>query len=218
MAPALGRLGVRSLEAVVLTHNHPDHSQGLAEVLEHFPVKAFWSALPLKKLPEELRAPLVRHAIPLRTFAAGWTGIDAGPSGELAVYVPPQQAPKANDRSLVVYARRRQDGVLLTGDLERRGVDALLADAPDGPVTLLKLPHHGSRHSEPWRLVERFRPQRVFASSGHHNAYGLPHWEVIDYLSTQDLTLHDTGQDGTLRFHSEGRGWSLQYWRQGLFR
>ncbi len=218
VAPALARLGVASLEAVILTHDHPDHRQGLVEVLNHFPVKAFWSAQPLAELHPEIREPLQRHAIPLRTFAAGWTKLDQGTTGELAIYIPSQQAPKVNDRSLVLYARHGQDGLLLTGDLERQGVGDLLAHPPAGPVTLLKLPHHGSRYSEPWRLVEGLHPRQVFASSGRHNSYGLPHQQVTEALTEQGLRLHDTGRDGTLRFSSDGSGWRLQRWRKGLFR
>ena len=218
VAPALARLGVRSLEAVILTHAHPDHYLGLAEILEQVPVKAFWSALPLDDLPPVLRMPLQRHAIPVRTFPAGWSELEREPDRGLAVYVPSQQAVEINDRSLVLYLRHGRDGVLFTGDLERAGVQDLLAHPPAGAVTLLKLPHHGSRHSEPWRLVHRFQPQQVFASSGRRNSYGLPHQKVTDALAARGLTCYDTGRHSTLRFSSTGSGWQLQQWQRGLFR
>jgi competence protein ComEC len=218
VAPALARLGVSSLEAVILTHDHPDHRQGLIEVLNHFPVKAFWSAQTLAELHPEIREPLLRRAIPLRTFARGWATLNQGAEGELALYVPSQTALRVNDRSLVLYARYGRDGLLLTGDLERQGVVDLLAHPPVGPVTLLKLPHHGSRYSEPWRLVEAFQPQQVFTSSGRHNRYHLPHREVAKAVTEHGLKLNDTGRDGSLRFNSDGAGWQLQQWRKGLFR
>ncbi len=218
VAPALARLGISTLEAVILSHDHPDHRQGLVEVLNHFPVKAFWSAQTLAELHPEIREVLQRRAIPLRTFAAGWTTLDQRTTEELAIYVPSQQAPKVNDRSLVLYARQGQDGLLLTGDLERLGVDDLLAHPPAGPVTLLKLPHHGSRYSEPWHLVKGLRPHQVFSSSGRHNRYGLPHKEVAESMTECGLQLYDTGLDGSLRFSKDDSGWHPQRWRQGLFR
>lgn len=218
VAPALARLGVSSLEAVILTHDHPDHRKGLVEILNHFPVDAFWSAQTLAELHPEIREPLQRNGIPHRTFAAGWSKLDQGTAGELAIYVPSQKAPKVNDRSLVLYARRGQEGLLLTGDLEKQGVDDLLAHRPAGPVSLLKLPHHGSRHSEPWRLVKEFQPQKVFISSGRDNRYGLPHKMVTEKLTEDGLRLYNTGDDGSLRFHSDSSGWHLQHWQKGLFR
>jgi competence protein ComEC len=218
VAPALARLGVSSLEAVILTHDHPDHRQGLVEILNHFPIKSFWSAQTLAELHPEIREPLLRRDIPLRTFARGWTTLNQGPVEKLALYVPSQKAPEVNDRSMVLYARHGQDGLLLTGDLERQGVVDLLTHPPVGPVTLLKLPHHGSRYSEPWRLIEALQLQQVFTSSGRHNSFGLPHREVSEALAAQGLRLNDTGRDGSLRFSSDGSGWQLQHWRKGLFR
>jgi len=218
VAPALARLGVSSLEAVILTHDHPDHRLGLAEILNYFPVRAFWSTQTLTELHPEIREPILRRAIPLQTFPEGWTTLNQEAQEELAIYVPTKKAPKINDRSLVLYARHGQDGLLLTGDLELQGVIDLLNHPPDGPVTLLKLPHHGSRYSEPWRLVNALQPQQVFSSSGRHNRYGLPHKEVTEALSEQGLVSNDTGRDGSLRFRSNGSGWQLKHWRKGLFR
>ncbi len=218
VAPALARLGVSSLEAVILTHDHPDHRKGLVEILKHFPVKAFWSAQSFAELHPEIQKPLQNRGIPHRTFTEGWSQLDQDAAGELAVYVPPQQAPRINDRSLVLYARQNQHGLLLTGDLERQGVADLLAHPPAGPVTLLKLPHHGSRHSEPRRLTEEFQPRKVFSSSGRNNRYGFPHKIVIENLSAQNLRVYDTGHDGSLRFYSDNSGWHLQLWKKGLFR
>ncbi len=218
VAPALARLGVGSLEAVILTHDHPDHRLGLIEILNHFPVKAFWSAQPPDELHPELRQPLLQKAIPHRTFSEGWTLVDEDPSGKLALYAPSQRASKINDRSLILYAGHGQDGLLLTGDLERQGIDDLVDNPPPGTVTLLQVPHHGSRHSEPWLLVDALHPKMVFASTGRNNSYGLPHKDVTQALAKRGLNLYHTGQDKSLRFDSAGSGWTLQRWQKGLFR
>jgi competence protein ComEC len=197
VGPALGHLGVRSLEAVILTHDHPDHRRGLVHILDQFPVKAFWCAEKLEKLHPEVVDPLIRHRIAVKTFSPGWSFPDPSEDGSsLAVFVPDQPEDRLNDRSLVLYVRYEGDGVLLTGDLETPGVEELLAKTPDLPVSLLKLPHHGSRHSSP-RL--------------------LTHAEVVENLRERGLTLYRTDLNGTLRFESEGEGWRFTHWRDGLF-
>lgn len=218
VAPALARLGVDSLEAVILTHDHPDHRLGLIEILNHFPVKAFWSAQSLDELHPDLRQPLLRKSIPLRKFSEGWTFVDDKTPGNLAIHVPSQQTSKINDRSMILYAGHGRDGLLLTGDLERQGVGTLLNSPPPGTVTLLQAPHHGSRHSDPWLLVDALHPQMVFASTGRNNSYGLPHKEVTQALAKRGLSLYHTGHDQSLRFYSDGSGWKLQRWQKGLFR
>ncbi|MEZ4598711.1 MAG: DNA internalization-related competence protein ComEC/Rec2 [Syntrophotaleaceae bacterium] len=218
VGPALGRLGIRSLDAVILTHDHPDHRRGLVHILEHFPVKSFWCAEQPERLDPELLTPLQERNIPVKTFPPGWTfPEETKETATLGVFVPDQPPDRLNDRSLVLYARHGEDGVLLTGDLEKAGVEELLRKTPDLPISLLKLPHHGSRHSLPWLLTERFEPRLVFASQGYGNPYGLPHPEVVAALQRQNLTLLRTDCDGTLRFHSRGSGWRCKRWCNGLF-
>jgi competence protein ComEC len=218
VGPALGRLGVRSLEAVILSHDHPDHRKGLLHIIDTFPVKSFWSAGDPGDLHPDLRQVLRQRKVPVKTFEKGWTFLEPPDAPEtLAVFFNGRRENNCNDRSLVVYARFRQDGVLLTGDLEKTGVEDLLAEGFDLPVTLLKIPHHGSRHSKPWRLTDRFHPRAVFASLGWNNPHGLPHPEVVQSLKERGLQLYRTDLDQTLRFASNGAGWGLQRWRDGLF-
>ncbi len=219
VGPALGRLGVRSLEAVILSHDHPDHRNGILHVLDAFTVKSFWCAGNPGDLHPDLRQVLRRRKIPVKAFGPGWTFLESPDAPEtLAVFLNGRRKNNQNDRSLVVYARYRRDGVLLTGDLEKTGVETLLAERFESPVTLLKIPHHGSRHSEPWRLTDRFHPRAVFTSLGWNNPYGLPHAAVLQSLEDQGLQLYRTDLDQTLRFSSDGAGWRLKRWRGGLFR
>ncbi len=218
VAPALGRLGVHELEAVILTHDHPDHSKGLGYILEHFPVKAFWSAIPAQNLNWSLHKAVVERNIPRTCFAQGWTALEDSSGSALALYVPPQGASSANDRSLAVYARTGKDAVLLTGDLETEGITWLLKEMPDQAITLLKVPHHGSRHSSPGLLAQRLTPQIAFISAGYNNSYGLPHPEVVSTFIRNHTTIYRTDLQGTLRFLSDGSGWRASSWQKGLFR
>lgn len=218
VAPALGRLGVKTLKAVILTHDHPDHRKGLVHVLNYFPTEAFWSAIPESELHPSLQQAIARRKIPVRRFRPGWTRLLESDERNLAIFVPDQRQVSLNDRSLVLYARRGRDGILLTGDLEAAGVRQLLSRPPPGPVTLLKLPHHGSRHSDPQLLFRRFGPEAAFASAGIGNPYHLPHKSVVDDLRSRGIDFYRTDMDGSLRFVSRGQGWQASHWQKGLFR
>lgn len=217
VAPALARLGVRSLDAVLLTHNHPDHFKGLAFILEHFPVREFWSALPFEELDQRLQQPIHSRGIPVRQFSAGWSRVGGDENSELQLFVPSQELDQ-NDRSVVVLARFGSDGLLLPGDLESDGLQELLQQPLPPVINLLKLPHHGSRHSDPELLLGSIRPQIAFVSAGADNPHKLPHREVIELYSEADIPVYRTDRMGSLRFVSTGSGWRANRYQQGLFR
>lgn len=209
LAPALGRLGVHQLDGILLTHNHPDHYRGLAFILANLPVKRFFSATPEKDLPDEIRA--ARQALTNVTqLTPGWQTIDAGSQTPLQVWVPAQSGKKLNDRSLAIYLGYGREGVLLTGDLEAEGVRQLSASLPDWPVSLLKLPHHGSRHSDPERLLDRLQPRFALVSAGFGNSYGLPSRQVIAACDNRHIGLLRTDLQGSISMTTQGDGWQAE--------
>lgn len=217
LAPALGALGVKSLAAVVLTHDHPDHRKGLLFVLKHFPVEQFWSAVPLLELNLGLQQLIVEKGLHFRQFTAGWTSTELWPDSAIKIFRVPGPADNLNDSSLVIFLQDRGNGLLLTGDLQYAGVGELLAAGFPGPVSLLKLPHHGSRHSGTERLLRRLQPQTCLVSAGYNNRYRLPASQLLSYLSEQQIALFRTDLQGTIQLQSTPQGW-LSVGRDQLFR
>lgn len=217
VAPALGRLGIKQLTAVVLSHDHPDHRNGLLHIVKHFAVQEVWCGMPENELWQPLREQISSRHIPVRTFKTGWTTAEDTRTDEIALFVPPQTMASINDRSLVFYARHKHEGVLLTGDLESIGVRQLLGTMPKRPVTLLKLPHHGSRYSNIDLLLEYFAPTIVFTSLGRNNSFGFPHRETMDIVAEKGLPLWRTDLHGTLLFELKNKGWQARSWQSGLF-
>ncbi len=218
VAPALGWLGVRSLDAVILTHNHPDHSKGLLYVLQHFSVREFWTPIPLDQLDPQLRQILSEKKIRMVCPSPGWTRTAHQAPGTLWTFVPNQGDDNLNNRSLVLLAKDETDAVLLPGDLEEKGIQQLLAEPLPHPVNLLKYPHHGSRKSHPELLLNYIAPQHVFASLGAGNRHGFPHPEVISALQARNIAIWRTDLHGSLQFTTSGEGWRATHWNQRLFR
>jgi len=217
LAPALGRLGVHHLDGVILSHDHPDHRLGLLYLLQHLPVAAFYSAIPRDQLDAELAQVLARHPeIRTETLPEGWsTPVDG--DWKLQLWAPPQRATDINDRSLVALLHNGDQGALLTGDLAAPGLALLGRETLPCPVTLFKLPHHGSRHSDPVSLLERWRPPLAFVSVGRHNRFGFPHSEIRDNCKRLGITLLRTDRDGTLQFSAEASGWIASTYANRLF-
>ncbi len=91
---------------------------------------------------------------------------------------------------LISYAGRR---ILLTGDLERDGLAALLG-SPRRPVDLLLSPHHGSRNANPAELGAWTNPTWVVASAADR--------DILDRVKSNfppETQRHSTAQTGRVR-------------------
>ncbi|WP_029909573.1 DNA internalization-related competence protein ComEC/Rec2 [Pelobacter seleniigenes] len=218
VAPALAELGVNRLDAIVLTHDHPDHRKGLEFVLDHFKVGEVWAAKPLANLNAAFAAAVQRNGGVFRVAESGWSELPFGLGTPLRVFSPAIGRLSENDSSLVVFCGLNPDnGLLLTGDLEAKGVGILLQEE-FGPVSLLKLPHHGSRHSATRQLIARFRPAACFVSAGFRNSYHLPAQSLVNYLEEEGIPLFRTDLQGTVRASFASDGWHFSLWENGLFR
>jgi len=219
LAPAFAELGVTKLDAVVLTHNDLDHRKGLIFILDHFPVREFWSGHSFATLPARLQNVLLKNSIPIKIAPAGWNKSSLWTSCPLYTFNGNTPGMSDNDSSLVMYLNQDQKhGLLLTGDLEKPGVLKLLAAGLPGSVSLLKLPHHGSKFSATNQLIDQLTPQMCLVSVGYQNRYHLPAKQVVDYLQKKNIPLYRTDISGTLQVQPTQKGWQLQHWQQGVFR
>lgn len=209
IAPALQRLGVTQLDAIILTHDHPDHSKGLNHILSYVPTTVFLCGTQLSKLNHDLQALLLRtKAPPTVTLPEGMIRLDK----YIYLHTPNQSHPEANERSIAVFGGYGEEGFLLTGDLETDGMAHLLKTEAPTPVSLFKLPHHGSRNSLPQRWLHAWDITQTFVSCGHYNHFGFPHTYICDLLENATIPLWRTDIHGTLQFSTHGKGWEIKSW------
>lgn len=219
LAPAFGELGVSELTAVVLTHDDLDHRKGLVFVLNHFSVREFWSGVPFKELHYSLRKALLKNRVSVHIVPAGWSKVALWSVGDLNIFNGRTAESSKNDSSLVMLLNiADRDGLLLTGDLGKEGVHKLLKEGIPGSVSLLKLPHHGSRFSATDLLIDQLQPNNCLVSVGYQNRHHLPASQVIDYLQRRNIPLHRTDMSGSIQAQYSENGWQIKHWRHWLFR
>jgi competence protein ComEC len=166
--------GIRKLDAVVLSHAHNDHLDGLKDVLDNFEVAELWIGRnPMIPAYRELIERSQERGTALRTVAAG------DRIGEWEVLHPPRhwtvRAAASNNDSLVLLLRSGQQTALFPGDLE------LPLPSPVS-VDVLKVAHHGSRGVR----MRTLSPVRVI-SVGANNPFGHPAASSLPALRTDVL-------------------------------
>ncbi|MFN8543285.1 MAG: DNA internalization-related competence protein ComEC/Rec2 [Candidatus Binatia bacterium] len=164
---------IGGVDAVVMTHAHPDHSGGVAYLLAKRWAREFWwTGVPGRGFAwEELRGVLAASGVRTRVLAAG---DDVGPLGR--VLHPPRgwRAPSLNDSSLTLRLAPGSSGVLLTGDVEGAAEAVLLGGGENLRSAVLKVPHHGSATSSTPALVAAVAPLLAVIPVGAGNRYRLP--------------------------------------------
>jgi competence protein ComEC len=170
IVPALRALGVRRVDVVMISHPNLDHFSAVLEVVDAFgvdrvvitPQFARRAADDPGSAPAHLRAELGRRLVAVEHRAAG----DREPFGavDLRWLHPPAAATfeRENDGSMVIAI----GPVLLTGDVEERGIETLVRAHPRLRAEVVELPHHGSVNRAARGLLRRLDPTVVMQSTG----------------------------------------------------
>lgn len=202
LLPALARLGVRRLDAVVLTHPDRDHCGGLADLASWLPVEEVWMAEEVAPGPcvDRLRGvpgAVVRELTAEdRKTVGDWRFRVLWPDGN----EPMRPGESDNERSLVLSAETSGRTVLLTGDVgsgtERRLVRKWGTDLA---ADVLKVAHHGSKSSSSDGFLDVVEPRLAVVSAGATNPYGHPASEVLERLARRRIPVLRTDAHGLLR-------------------
>ena len=207
VSQALWARGIRTLDAVALSHAHSDHMGGLPAVLRNFHPAELWVGNnPRSDAYKALLAEAAVLRVNVRTLNAG-QGFSFGVA-QVNVLAPlpaykPGNAPANND-SLVLHVAYSATSVLLEGDAEAPVEEAMLTES-GLQSTLLKVGHHGSTSSSRPEFLARVAPEWAVISCGLHNRYGHPRQEVLAELESSRVRTLSTDIGGAACFRLDGK-------------
>ena len=76
----------------------------------------------------------------------------------------------------------------------------MVADGRLGPVTLLKVGHHGSITSTTAGFLAAVQPREAVISVGRRNTFGHPRFEVLERLEQARVKTFRTDREGAETF------------------
>ena len=206
--------GYSKIDYILATHADADHIQGLSDVAENFSVRqAFFGRTPAAD-PDfaELAGILRKRNIPSTTISQGDEFDIAGVRVEI-LYPLADDSPNAvsdNDHSVVLHLVFGERSILMTGDIERKAENDLLAMRELLASDVIKVPHHGSRTSSTQGFIDAVHPGLAVISVGRHSVFGHPHPEVVERWRTSGSKTITTGEFGTVSVSTDGQNIELK--------
>jgi competence protein ComEC len=209
VASYLWRQGKTHVDAVVISHADADHFNGLPELLERFSVGAVYvNPVMFDRQGAALRVlqnSLAQHRLSPRELQAADRFV-MGNDIRLEVLLPPPggMLASSNANSVVMLVEAHGRRLLLTGDLEKQGLELLLRERP-APCDLLLAPHHGSRGSEPARIIQWCGPRWTIVS-------GALNRRTDEALAAYRLAGTLTALDGAIQYEIAADHATLRHW------
>lgn len=197
-ADALQSAGIRRLSAMIVTHYHADHTNGLTEVLTRLPVDTLY----LPDIEDEYGVrdrlvSLAAHQGADVVFVTEPTRIALG-EAVLTVYPPLLTTGDLNEQGLTALATAGDFDLLITGDMAGQTEQLLAQTYPLPDVEVLVVSHHGSRYSSDESFLRAITPDNAVISVGD-NRYGHPAEETLRRLQAVGATVWRTDQQGSIR-------------------
>ncbi len=189
----------RTIETVIATHPDADHIGGFPELISRYRVGTYISTS--ARSESELFGILERtlegsQEQVERIIAYRGLSIALPKGGRLEILFPEDGehvAGESNETSVVSRFSFGETDFLLTGDLPKE--ELFLPEAP--PSEILKLAHHGSKHSSSDLFLSYVRPEEVVVSVGE-NKYGHPSPDVLSRVAAIGAVVRRTDVSGDI--------------------
>ncbi|KOA21309.1 ribonuclease BN [Clostridium homopropionicum DSM 5847] len=202
----LRKLGIKTLDYVIITHPHEDHIGGLNYIIKNINTKTYYlpnvisSSESFKNVLQSLRS----KNFNVSTGKAG-IKIDLDKNLSLLMLSPVNNLyTEINHYSIVLKLNFMETSFLFCGDSEIINEEEILSKGYNIDSDIIKIAHHGSNSSTSENFLNEVSPKVAVISVGKDNEYGHPHKETLLKLKNKNIQLFRTDLQGTIVLESDG--------------
>jgi competence protein ComEC len=199
------------IHAVVLTHPHADHLEGLNRVMDYCRVDmVYYNSVNYdSQLYKSWKEKLIVKNVAVKDILAGDLFIVDNVT--FHVVWPAEEAIKTNidnvnNTSVVLFLDYYDFEVFLPGDAEllvlKDLYSALISNDYsflDGDLEVYKTSHHGAENGLHMNLWKTFNPRLTVLSVGKDNKFGHPSQDMIEFFNKEKALVKRTDMDGTIK-------------------
>jgi competence protein ComEC len=196
VADQLHTMGIKRLSAIVVTHYHADHTNGLEELMMRVGVEKLY----LPQMEDEYG--VKEHLLELAgTYKIAVEYVEEKrevrfDDAALTLY-PPLGEGDMNEQGLTVLCSANDFDVLITGDMAGSTEKKLVQRYTLPDIEVLVVSHHGSKYSTNMDFLEAVKPETAVISVGD-NSYGHPSDAALARLAVKEIEVYRTDLQGNI--------------------
>lgn len=200
----------RTMDAVILTHPHADHLNGLIEVLKKYKVGAVLesgaenpdSSAAYEELQKIIQEKNIAH---YKVKRGTRLNISEGLTLNILLPIFNLKNGDVHDQMVVGKLNYGKTSFFLTGDMEANLEEYLVfLEKENLKSDILKVGHHGSQTSTSETFLGYISPKYAVIQNGAANKYGHPHQEILERLNKFGVKIFRNDLDGLIRIRSDG--------------
>jgi competence protein ComEC len=205
--------GLDRIDYILATHADADHMDGLNDIARNFSVRAALVARAPRTDPEYARFAQTMQAegVSIHLIGRG-DSLRFGPVVADVLWPTRSESakePSNNDASVVLRLRFNERTFLLTGDIESRAEETILATRDDLRSDVVKVAHHGSKTSSTQGFVTATHPLLAIISVGPTSPFGHPRPEIVERWRASGAQVLTTGEQGSITIRTDGQDLKL---------
>ena len=195
---------ISGVDAIILSHMHIDHINGLEKYLENYSTKIILYSKPVKETEAyiDFKEIVAKHNVKTKEVKAG--EIYKFGNIKIEILLPKYKLLNVEDdinaNSLVCKISVKDKNIMYMGDgtIDTEKQLLKLYDLKD--IDILKVGHHGSKTSTSEEYVKQILPKYAVISA-KKKIYNHPHQNVIEILKKYNVKIYITEKIGAIKFN-----------------